>query len=209
MRCFPLLLGALLLTGCGASVTEATDAGADGTADSTADGQSDVSPPDAQSDVAADTLCTCLDASLSWGADGGLVAYYDRSELTACNDYTRRRFEPGGTTVKLTCVTTLRNCSGDYTDADDTWSVHDVNSRLAHADVKAALAAAPVLYGKDPRAYDGSVFQLKVGGKTIEVGEACDTTPGCKPIPAGIAAMRDLLVDLDAKKQMVDCAMFK
>lgn len=186
----------LLLAGCGSTVeSSTTDAAPDGTSDS------------ASTDTGvADTGCPkCLSSELSWGLDGGEVAWVDRSTLKGCDDYHGTRT---GTTT-LACDAKIPTCPGDVPDSDFVTGVVDVESALANADVQAALAKAPVLYGTDPRSFDGTVFQVLVGTKKIEVGGACGGASGCTDIPAGVQQLRAVLERIDAEKKLTVCSAFK
>lgn len=203
---------ALLLVACGGSTTtDTTDSGADGTSEAAAETSTD-SANDTATDSPGDSGdggCVCLAASLSWGSDGGEVAFVDRSTLSSCHDYARTRTNSGSTTPSLTCAQALRDCPGDAVDADMASTTSDVNGALADADVQAALAKAPVLYGSDPRPVDGAVFQVMVGGKKIEVGGACGGASGCTEVPAGVAHLRDVLQEIDKEKELSVCSGFK
>jgi hypothetical protein len=134
-----------------------------------------------------------LTATLAWGRDGGLVAYVDSSEVTTCRTYGHRRTgfrdrDAGD----ITCTQDLVACG---TTADPGGG--EINRALADADVVAAFAAAPKLFGKDPRAFDGQVFAITYGGKRIDIGTDCGGATDCTPPSAGVKALADLLQRLD------------
>jgi len=68
----------------------------------------------------------------------------------------------------------------------------DVMRAIDNADVRAAIAAAPVLYGNDPRPADGQVMRIEIGSAIIEVGGACRAVD-CKPVPAGVSSLAEML----------------
>ncbi len=136
--------------------------------------------------------CDCISSRLGWGWDGGFVAYVERSAIAPCRTYTRDRTSPSGGAPLKTCTRELLPCG-----AGDAIDIGDVRAALANADVVAAFAGAPVLYGTDPRAFDGSVFRVELGGKVIEVGYDCGGTAGCKPAPPGVKSLVALLKALD------------
>jgi len=78
--------------------------------------------------------------------------------------------------------------------------IGDITGALANADVQSALRVAPVLYGRDLRPVDGTVFRVTVGGQTIDVGAACESLAGCRPIPRGVAALVEVLRSLDRQE---------
>jgi hypothetical protein len=130
---------------------------------------------------------------VTWGPNGGRVAYVDSSTLSPCRTFEHQRTSSGGTTISA-CVQELAVvCAGVIGAAD-------VDHALAHPDVAAAIAAAPVVYGDDPRAFDGSLLRLLFAGNVVvDVGTRCTTTT-CTPIPAGIEALAALLRALTAQE---------
>lgn len=142
--------------------------------------------------------------------NGGHASYYDRSAALPCNTYQRQRFaSPADATPTLSCTSTIRHCDGDVVDASDTISIEEVVNALAAPDAQGAFASAPVLYGVDPRPYDGVVFRMTIGGRAIEVGEPCGGRSGCTDAPAGVKALAALLQDLDTRKTASDaCPQF-
>jgi hypothetical protein len=102
------------------------------------------------------------------------------------------------------CSAQLERCPRDAA-----VGVSDLNAVLAHADVKAAMASAPVLYGSDPRAFDGSVLQVRIDGKLIEIGDACGSSTGCTPPPAGVVALQTVLRNIDRAQEEGACAALK
>jgi hypothetical protein len=83
----------------------------------------------------------------------------------------------------------------------DALGVGDLTAALAHPDVQAALARAPILYGRDTRPVDGQVFQIQVGTRLVEIGAECTpSAPGCVAIPGGVRAAMQLLQRLDTQQ---------
>ena len=118
------------------------------------------------------------------------------SSLGACRQYSHRRSD-----VALVCSVDLGTCT------DPPIAVGDVERALADPDVVAAFAGTTALYGSDPRGCDGSVIDVTVGGKTVEVGGDCSRasscgTPSspCVPVAPGLAALVDLLTKLDTQE---------
>lgn len=134
--------------------------------------------------------CGCASTALSWGRNGGLVAWQDASSLTPCRTYRRTRTQYRSDLPDVTCTTELPCTSGVV-------GPEQIQRLLANADVQAALKAAPVLYGRDMRPVDGTVFRIDVGGRIIDIGLTCTSSPSCRAIPAGVEALRRALVSID------------
>ena len=131
----------------------------------------------------------CVAAPLSWGPDGGNGLYTDQNTLSPCASYTRER------TPRVTDPPTL-SCTQDLGGCDVMVSGADVDAALTHADVTTAIADAPVLYGCDSRPVDGQVLRIEIGQAVIEVG-----SEGCGGIPEGVAALAELLRDLETEQR--------
>jgi len=193
---------AVLLAGCGGSTAAETPVSDAAPSDSTTPA-SDTMTVVADTAPASDGGCPCLSASVEWESNGGRVAYTDRSAVKACNDYTQTRV-PMATMTSGSCSAQLERCPRDAA-----VGVSDINAVLANADVKAALSAAPILYGKDTRAFDGSVMQIRIDGKLIEIGEPCAGATGCTPVPMGVVALQTVLGNVDRTQEDGACAALK
>jgi hypothetical protein len=132
--------------------------------------------------------CGCVTGHVGWGWDGGLVLYHETSALDVCNLFTHRRVPVTPSPPVLFCEQPLGDCAGAI-------GAGEVTRFIAHPDVQAAITASPILYGEDPRAYDGQVLRIQIRDAVIEVGPACRNA-GCKPIPAGVDALAKQLVAL-------------
>jgi hypothetical protein len=166
-------------TGGNAGAATGGTGGTGGTAGTGTGGSGGITPGDSG-------VCGCVTGHVGWGMDGGLVFYTETSALEVCNLFTHQRTFRAPDPPGLFCEQQLTDCAGKF-------SPGDVTRAIAHADVKAAIAAAPVLYGEDPRAYDGQVLRIQLQSAIIEVGLPCRTMAGCKPIPAGVDALANLL----------------
>jgi hypothetical protein len=80
-------------------------------------------------------------------------------------------------------------CSQDLGTCTSSVSAREINVALEQPDVRAAVAVAPILFGRDPRAFDGAVFRITIGAAVVEIGTACDGAAGCKEIPQTVAAL--------------------
>lgn len=157
-------------------------------------------PADAAPDTVPDAgppVCT-LTAALSFGSDGGMVAYQDQflldtaGAMTITRAYYRGAFDSG----VHTCAPALPACG-----ATGVVSIATIASDLGDANVQAALTAGTdVLFGRDTRPVDGTVFAISNGGKgRLLVGDSCPTmASSCIGIPAGIQRLADDLRSLAA-----------
>ena len=64
-----------------------------------------------------------------------------------------------------------------------------------------------MLYGRDSRPVDGTVFRIERAGQVIELGDDCNGgTGGCRAIPAGLASLQQLLEALTQQQlALPDC----
>jgi hypothetical protein len=179
--------------GTSSTTAAASDSGTPGT-----DASSQVGDGGIASDALVDVNVPCTDCvtgTLSWGDDGGRVAYQDESSLATCRAFQRKRLlnTDGGS---FTCGTEIGACGAGPV------AVGDVESALGHPDVIAAFASTTVVYGTDSRPVDGTVLRITRNGKSIDVGEACgaSSAPACVEIPPGVAALVSTLRALDAQE---------
>lgn len=184
--------------GTSSTTTDASDSGTPGTdASPLGDAGSVIDAADGSSPIDANIACTdCVTGTLSWGDNGGLVAFRDESSLATCRDFQRKRsvVSDGGS---FTCTTQLGACDAGPV------AIGDVERALAHPDVVAAFAAATTpVFGVDSRPFDGTVFEITRNGKSIDVGSDCgvSSAPACVPIPPGVAALAAALQALDAQE---------
>lgn len=140
----------------------------------------DASGGSAGADAADD--CGCVVEQLSWGNDGGRVAFVDRSTLSPCRTFSHQRDPSGTSPPTLMCTQDLGTCTSSV-------SAREINIALEQPDVRAAIASAPILFGRDSRAFDGAVLQIKVGAALIEIGAACNGAADCKEIPQTVNAL--------------------
>lgn len=175
----------------GPSGEDGGGAGEDGGADDEDGGAVSI---DAATELDGGECGTCIAETLRWELEGGFVAYQSASEVQPCRTYEHTRTPNGG--GASTSCTNLVPCDGDGA------TIGALNAALAHDDVVAAFAAAPVLYGRDQRPVDGALFQITQGGATVSVGAPCagGGPGGCVDIPPGVAALRELLTTLQGER---------
>ena len=185
---------------CGTAytATEVSDSGTPGTdASPLGDAGSVTDAADGSTPIDANVACTdCVTGTLTWGDNGGFVAFRDESALATCRDFQRKRTaaSDGGS---FSCATQLGACDAGPV------AVGEVERALAHPDVVAAFAAATTpVFGVDSRPVDGTVFEITRNGKSIDVGSDCgaSSAPACVPIPPGVAALAAVLKSLDAQE---------
>jgi hypothetical protein len=152
---------------------------------------SDAGPP-------VDACSVCIEGELTWGADGGLVPLREESSIVPCATYEHRETMLGSGTT--TMCTSMLSC-----EARALISLPDVLAALADPDVQGALES-PGVYGCDDRPVDGQIFRIEVSGRAIELGSPCRPSgciggDRCREIPAGVTALRDLLLNLDDQEE--------
>ena len=143
--------------------------------------------------------------------DGGRVQSIDQMSIAPCRAYGRSRFAVSDLVhPTLTCSADLAHCAASA-DAAGVVSIDAVVAAVAAPDVQAAFAKAPALYGVDTRPADGAVFHVELGGRALDVGDACPSPDAgsCAPIPAGVSALVALLQALDAQQLAGACSAFK
>ena len=121
------------------------------------------------------------------------MAYVDSSTLSPCRTYSHQRDPTGPDPPTLMCSQELGTCTS-------TVSAREINVALEQPDVQAALAAAPILFGRDTRLFDGAVFRMTVGAAVVEIGAACNGAAGCKEIPQTVEALGIRLRALTAQE---------
>lgn len=158
----------------------------------------------------------CVEYEVRWSYMTGIQQNQDASRLSPCAHYARIR-EGGGfdPTVRLTCAGELAACDGAV-------STQAVVEALAHADVVAVLESEQVeirfgyMRGRNlnepPNPVEVGV-QVTLGrepeGKFLMIYGSCEGGPAdCVPPPAGVAALRDLLLALDLAQEAGPCAEF-
>ena len=138
----------------------------------------------------------CVTDAVRWGFTGGRSPTERRSQVDPCRDYELTEFTGG---FKSSSCTSLVACTGAGI------AVTDLETALTHPDVLAAVDAAmamggDVVYGRDTRPVDGSILQIQFMGYDIFVGSDCGSTTPCTAIPPGVAALRDVLIAVEADR---------
>lgn len=130
--------------------------------------------------------CDCLDVAIGWWVEGGPAPRATEAHLEPCARVSVERED-------------IHDCAGQLDDCSQPFNVGDVIAALRHPDVQAALAAAPVVYGRDQRDIGSQVDHIEIDGKVIEVGDDCDGTSPCE-IPDGIHELEHLLGRIGARQ---------
>jgi len=121
----------------------------------------------------AATLVCSLPSQLTFGSDGGMVAFQDSysldsgTHMTVTRNYLRGVTD--GSTVR-TCSPTLPACG-----APGVVSISTIAQDLTDTDVQAAFALTTShVYGVDSRPVDGAVWSItRASGGNILVGSPC------------------------------------
>jgi hypothetical protein len=154
-----------------------------GRPDGSIDASTDASK-DGGSDGGAD--CSSLDGTYKFGLEGGNAAWHDVYTF------------PGGATLKVERESSARFDAGTYSCTGSLGACG--TAALDLSDIKAALRDAAdlwgsgsVVYGEDPRPYDGQVLVVErtSDGKEIVIGLSCETqTTPCTAPPAAALQLR-------------------
>ena len=169
------------------------DAGAEDAGSTDAGGSTDASGQDGGG------ACDCIGETLDFGWTGGFTIYEDTSSVASCRTYTLARMD------RSTSMTTT--CTNEVPCTEDAVTMAELLAALAHPDVVAAFAAAPVTYGRDMRPVDAPIYSVTQAGRTFLVGSPCAGSGGCTPIPTGVQALVDLLQALAGERlEEEDCS---
>jgi Pacifastin inhibitor (LCMII) len=139
-----------------------------------------------------------LSTAVSFGYDGGMVAYQDQYDLAPSSGLTITRNYVRGVTdgsAVRTCAPALPACGTTSVVSGST-----IVADLAAADVQSAFALTTTpIFGVDQRPVDGAVWSITLAsGGTILVGTPCPSPEmsSCRPIPAGVQKLSDDLKSL-------------
>ena len=148
-----------------------------------------------------------FDTTYRYGETGGLVAYESTATLAPPASYLYQRTSRITDPADLSCAPALPACG-----AAGLIGADDVMLGLSDPAVQQALSAStPPTFGRDPRAYDGTIFQLlRADGHGFLAGYDCGATTGpgaCIEVPAGVARLVAALRALDQQQlQDATCA---
>jgi hypothetical protein len=152
----------------------------------------------------ATTPCA-LDASYTFGPDGGLTAYTDEAKLTPPNQFDLTRTFRASAEMPQSCRNSLPRCGARH----DLFTTADVVEAMAAPDVVAALnQPTPLIYGHDSRPYDGSILRVRrADGRGLDIGSACGPARACaRPLTDGIRQLGALLTKvLDQQRTAPGC----
>jgi hypothetical protein len=119
----------------------------------------------------------CVEEPISWGLVGGYVIPFNHS-VGGCASFN------SGATLDVRCESELPAC-GEGIGVD----ARDLRQAMKHPDVLAALAAAPIRYGRDTTQVDGAMLAIEIGGDEITIGYECNGEEGCIDLPEGVYAL--------------------
>lgn len=128
---------------------------------------------------------SCIDHTLVWGSDGGLLASRKQFSLEPCATYRVVETSFDGEQEEL-CENVVAE--------DGAIAVGAINALLAADDVQDAIAAAPVVFGADSRPLDGVLLRIEIDGAILDVGSPCTmSSPSCADIPPGVGELAEAL----------------
>jgi hypothetical protein len=135
---------------------------------------------------------------VTWGQNGGLVAYADSMQLNPCMSYKRSRSASTPGDTGKTCTVLIPSCPNEL--------VSNVAGLLALPDVQQAMKSHTV-FGVDSRPVDGQVLRVEVGADYLEIGSPCQGAAGCPEIPASVTKLKDALDAIDAAALLIEPCM--
>jgi hypothetical protein len=146
----------------------------------------------------------CIPQDVGWEWGGGLGAEGPHYTFQACNALTKVTYDSDAWPdfeIEGTCETQVA--------ATAKLNADDVEAALAHPDVQAAYESAT--QGPD-RAFvfgstgvDAGVFVVRLGERHFTVGEPCKGEASCRPLPAGVQALRATLEALAEQQEELPC----
>jgi hypothetical protein len=129
----------------------------------------------------------CIDAALSWGEDGEL--WDETSTLLPCHAYSHTRAAYAGR-ASASCADEFVACGGGAL------TPGLLGRALADPYLQTALANdGPIIYGRDSRLVDGTVFRMVINGKEIVLGACAADDEQC--VEPGVASLANLLRRID------------
>ena len=186
--------------GTSSTTTDASDSGTPGTDARAplgdAGGVTDAADSGAVMD--ANVPCSdCVTGTLSWGDNGGLVAYRGRELPRDVQGLPAQAI--GSTSTAGRSRAPRRSARATrLLSRSETWSAR---SRTRTSSLR-SRSRQHLFYGVDSRPVDGTVFRITRNGKSIDVGGACGSSPApaCVPIPPGVDALASALRSLDTQE---------
>ena len=142
---------------------------------------------------------------LSWTRPGGDLPFLEEHAVSRAGEYSFvRRYQGWMNKTEKSC-------------AAPSGSEIELQSRLRHADVVAALRTPGAKFGWDTTCHDGRVLVVKVGASSVQVGRECPRDPSelscqktCVDAPQGLRELAELLDRLEDKMEKVPaCAQAK
>ena len=140
---------------------------------------------------ARDSACT-LALSLSYGAEGGLVASSSSSAIAPPAAYSFTQTFTRSTMPNQQCMAALPLCARDARVV----TTSDLTRVLTDPVVAGAFGANMPVFGYDSRPVDGSIFVLhRPDGQTVGIGSSRTDTP----VPPELLQAQKVLSRLDAQ----------
>jgi hypothetical protein len=185
VACVVALVAAV--TGCARIVVPIGDASASVTgrldaAATSADARG--STTSGESDAACDGAC--LAERVTWSSVSAASRCHANAFFESCRAFQMHIVNPRAEVV----------CGNGFVDCPQLYrtSVGDLERALANDDVVDALRHAPARFGNLDDA--STYFEFIVNDSSVRIGPPCSGAPGCRPTPAGVEAVRRLLMTM-------------
>jgi hypothetical protein len=144
----------------------------------------------------SDDPCTCVPYEIAWWYDGGRMALERKYRIKQCNTFVYSEGPPA------------RQCESQVAQGcDEALGVAAISAALDSPEIEAAMAAAPILYGSDPRPVDGQLLHVELNGKIIEIGEQCSGDGLNCDIPNSIESLPFTLNAVQQHELRTDCLL--
>ena len=140
-----------------------------------------------------------LSAPYTFYSDG-MRLFQERVTISAKGEFSIARTFSSGKTA---------SCQAQIScDKGNIFSLNDLKAALSNPDVEKAFTAGIDFYGEDGRPRDIPALIIEGPKGKLQIGQACTSTlAGCVAIPAGVAALAELLRGLrEQYAQQGDCA---
>jgi len=143
----------------------------------------------------------CPEENLTWGWQGGFVAFTEQLSLTSCPSFERIRRPAGSEMPDARCFGDL-SCTSD---APEEVSAESLGRLVANEELRSIFDASDsTIFGRDSRPVDGSLLSVSLGEQSLLIGDECPSASDCRAIPEILSELRETLLALDEQMREVE-----